>query len=193
MPVIAKGPSENVAFPVLTAIGPTGPVGATGTTGPRGPTGFIGATGPTGNTGTTGLTGNTGTRTGPSGPTGATGQQGPFGPTGFLGNTGSTGGLNTGISGTYVGVTGYFQLPYLGGIGEVMQFGSALMSAATSLAITFPKPFANACDCVVITRTDAAGSNVRTFVSSVSASGFTANISGGVAKTATFYWTAFGH
>jgi hypothetical protein len=205
---------------VPTQTGPTGPsggpTGPTGNTGFTGPTGSIGLTGPTGNTGPQGtLTGPTGIpgRTGPPGNsiigptgvagsatnTGATGPTGNTGPPGTATNTGATGPTGpsaiitaTGATGP-AGASGYMKVAANVASTPVFQWGLANISAGQSIAISFVPAFPNQCDGVV-TSTNAGtfGSGESVWISGLSASGVTFNISG-PNNNIGIYWFAFGH
>lgn len=188
MPVLSEGPSQSFYYPVYDVPGPTGPPG--GPSGPTGPTGPTGLTGPTGATGATGDTGTTGAG-GATGPTGAIGPTGPTGPTGpastVSGNTGDTGVTGAAMRATgSAGPTGFFVPP---GLNEQVKWGVTGAVAVSSKAITFPTAFPVACDMVRFQLIGGATGHHK-YVTSVSASGFTANW--GASDTVTIDWLAIG-
>jgi hypothetical protein len=133
-PIGATGPTGPQGIQGVT--GPTGPqgdqgfVGPTGPQGPQGIQGVVGDIGPTGPTGTAGANGPTG----PTGSTGATGLLGPTGPTGPQGIQGLSGPTGpTGADSTVVGPTGPTGPAGTSSNVAVLDEGSTLTSAASSL------------------------------------------------------------
>jgi hypothetical protein len=158
-PIVGPTGPTGATGPSVT--GPTGPTGAAsivpGPTGSVGPTGaqgdpstVPGPTGPTGNqgvagpTGSTGPTGDASTAPGPTGPTGAQGVVGPTGAQGDPGSAGPTGPTGaastvpgptgaTGAASTVPGPTGPTGAPGSGSNVAILDEGSQITSAATSL------------------------------------------------------------
>ena len=185
-PTGTTGDTGPAGTGVTGVTGPGGPTGNTGaispTVGDNGPQGHTGPTGVAGPTSNTGATGNTGPRSAPTGPTG---------PTGFGGPTGGFGG----VSGRFVlptGITGYFQIPFTSGDGEIIQFGVGFIDAALSANVTFHTPFPTACDGVWWNRGDFISLTKNTYVTNVTKTGFTANIGPSTAANISFRWVAVG-
>lgn len=201
MSQVVPAPTQVQARPITVASGLTGP--SSGATGPTGATGVTGPTGPQGRQGFAGPRGYTGPSsnlTGPTGPTGYTGPagastvgpQGPTGPTG--GTTGDTGPQGAtgfaGVSGA-AGTTGYMVVPTVGGT-VWMQWGSEAVAGASTLAVTFPLAFPNACDSIQVIPTALdAGNDGYDISVGPSTTGFTVDFHGNV--TGTLYWVAWGH